>query len=99
MRVRLALVDQPHRFERLQRTPFDGLERQLRVGQLNGERQVLQRGEARQEVVLLEDEGHVPADPAEAPAPPTVQAPPPGPDLPPVRSELTMDQAQKRRLA
>jgi hypothetical protein len=47
MRVRIPPVDQTQRLQGLERTLFDGLEGQLRVGHLKSERQVLERREAR----------------------------------------------------
>src|ERR1700738_2649956 len=95
MRVRLPSVDQAQRLEGLESTLLDGLEWQLRVGHLKGEGQILERRQAGDEVVLLEDESDVPPEPAQAAPPPSVQAGSPDPDLATVGSQLPMDQPQE----
>ena len=92
-------MDQAHRLEGLKGAQLDGLERELRVGDLQCKSQVFERGEAGEKMVLLEHEGNVAPNMAEASAPPSVQAPSVDPYFAGVGSKLPVDQPEERCLA
>src|SRR5882672_8140859 len=99
MRVGSAAVPQAQRLEGLERAPLDLPVRDLRIANLQGEDEVFEGCQARQEALFLVDESHLAPDPAEPPSPPPVQASTFDPDLPTVRPQLPVDQAQESRLA
>src|SRR5260370_29890144 len=86
--IGVALVGQAHRLQGFESAPLDGLEGQLWIGHLEGERQVFERGQAGKEVMLLEYEGDISTDPSEPPPPPPAQPPPLSPDLAAIRPPL-----------
>jgi hypothetical protein len=99
VRVGTPLFPELHGLERDDRTLLDGSVWKVRIADLQGVDDVLQRAEPGQQALLLEDESDVPPDPTEAPAPPAVKAAAMDPHFARVRAHLTMQQAEQGRLA
>ena len=99
MRIRAAPRGEVHRLQRRERALFDGRVRNLGVVHLQRQHDVLQRCQAGQQPLLLEDERHVAPQVSETAPPPAVQASSSHPQLARARPELAVDQAKQRRLA
>ena len=95
----LAPAAEPERVECFERAFADPRVRNTRVDQHQGEHQVLEGIQTRQQPLLLVDEGDVTANAAESAAPPPMQTSSLDPDLPACWPELTVDQAKQRGLA
>ncbi len=97
--IRLAAAGQTESLQRFERMAADAAVRDGRIHEHEGVDQVLERVQARQQPLLLIDEGDLAADSAEAATPPSVQPSPPDPDLASGRSELAVDEAKQGGLA
>jgi len=92
-------VTQAQGLERFRRPALDRSVRDLGVAYLHGEDEVFEGCQAGQQALLLVDERHLTADPAEAPPPPSMQAAPFDPNLSSIRAQLAVDQPEERGLA
>src|SRR5438046_8605200 len=99
MRVGPPAPSQLHRLQRLERALLDDAVGHLGIVQLERVDDVLERVEPGQQALLLEDERHVAAQPAEAAPPPAVEALAPHPQLAGAGPELPVHEAQQGGLA
>ena len=99
VRIGATPMAEAQRLERLTRSPLYGAVRNLWIADLHCKNQILQRGAARQQALLLVDECNVAADPSKAAPPPPVEAAPFDPDLSFVRTKLPMNESEEGGLA